>query len=142
MIKREYHTKRECAQCWITEDWNTIQSDVLDKSKLTCYKSVNPEDYGYEDYEGDLIEDIGEPMWSFWFEPRHSFDCTWIDKHRDELLDMGFVLIIEDEWDIVWGLGIDGAGFDFYEAYWIPLYEAMGLKWHDEEDEDETNADS
>ena len=28
--------------------------------------------------------------------------------------------------------GIDGAGYDFYECHWIPLYKARGLQWHDE----------
>jgi len=28
-------------------------------------------------------------------------------------------------------LGIDGAGYDFYEHHWIPLYEALGYAWHE-----------
>jgi hypothetical protein len=28
-------------------------------------------------------------------------------------------------------LGINGAGYDFYEHHWIPLYEALGYSWHD-----------
>ena len=31
--------------------------------------------------------------------------------------------------------GIDGAGYDFYEAHWTPLYKARGLHWHDERTE-------
>lgn len=27
------------------------------------------------------------------------------------------------------------SGYDFYEAHWIPLYEARGLKWHKESEE-------
>lgn len=26
-------------------------------------------------------------------------------------------------------LGIDGAGFDFYGTYWMPLYKLRGLQW-------------
>ena len=26
--------------------------------------------------------------------------------------------------------GINGAGYDFYEQHWIPLYDARGLHWH------------
>jgi hypothetical protein len=29
-------------------------------------------------------------------------------------------------------LGINGAGYDFYESHWIPLYEALGYQWHEE----------
>ena len=32
-------------------------------------------------------------------------------------------------------LGINGAGYDFYESHWIPLYEALGYNWHDKEKE-------
>ena len=30
-------------------------------------------------------------------------------------------------------LGINGAGYDFYEHHWIPLYEALGYGWHERE---------
>ena len=29
--------------------------------------------------------------------------------------------------------GIDGAGYDFYEDHWIPLYKERGIQWHDKE---------
>jgi hypothetical protein len=28
-------------------------------------------------------------------------------------------------------LGINGAGYDFYEHHWLPLYEALGYGWHE-----------
>jgi hypothetical protein len=28
-------------------------------------------------------------------------------------------------------LGVNGAGYDFYENHWIPLYLALGYQWHD-----------
>ena len=28
-------------------------------------------------------------------------------------------------------LGIHGAGYDFYQHHWIPLYEALGYAWHE-----------
>ena len=30
-------------------------------------------------------------------------------------------------------LGINGAGYDFFEDHWTPLYETLGYKWHAEE---------
>lgn len=33
-----------------------------------------------------------------------------------------------DDGDVL--LGINGAGYDFYESHWIPLYHALGLEWH------------
>jgi hypothetical protein len=31
-------------------------------------------------------------------------------------------------------LGINGAGYDFYEAHWMPLYLALGYSWHKSEE--------
>lgn|SRR6267142_1390091 len=28
-------------------------------------------------------------------------------------------------------LGINGAGYDFYEYHWTPLYNALGYEWHE-----------
>jgi hypothetical protein len=28
-------------------------------------------------------------------------------------------------------LELNGAGYDFYEHHWIPLYEALGYHWHE-----------
>ena len=28
-------------------------------------------------------------------------------------------------------LGIDGAGFNFFHHFWIPLYRLRGLQWHE-----------
>jgi hypothetical protein len=38
-----------------------------------------------------------------------------------------FAFAIDDE--LV--LGLNGAGHDFYEHHWIPLYEALGYGWHE-----------
>lgn len=129
--------KREACQLWINRDWNTINSYYLDKSKLSCYKAVDEEE------DESLAEvgayyDIGEPMWSYWFEPTDPVDSWKIDKYSSEIAGLGFVLIIDDEDQTVWGLGIDGAGFDFYESYWLPLYDLFHMHWHDD-DEEENN---
>lgn len=36
-------------------------------------------------------------------------------------------------------IGIDGAGYDFYKAHWLPLYKARGLHWHKEDKEESEN---
>ena len=38
-----------------------------------------------------------------------------------------FAFAIDDE--LV--LGIHGAGYNFFEHHWIPLYEALGYGWHE-----------
>lgn len=57
-------------------------------------------------------------------------DEYWLIE-KDGLLKMsqiGFRIYSHDDWGYFFG--IDAAGFDFYKAYWIPLYEARGLNWH------------
>lgn len=130
----KYETKREAAQAWIRQDWNTIQCNYLNKDMFSCYKLVD-DDESVEDFGG--YYDIGEPMWSYWFQPKDPVDAWKIQEMSDEVAGLGFVLIIDDEDQSVWGLGIDGAGFDFYESYWIPLYDLFGLKWHAQHGQEE-----
>ena len=51
------------------------------------------------------------------------------NKHADEVAKLGFFIFESEDWDIL--LGIDAGGFDFYDAFWIPLYKLRGLKWHE-----------
>jgi hypothetical protein len=48
-------------------------------------------------------------------------------------IDAGFLVYEPQEFD---GhiLAIDGGGYDFYESHWVPLYLALGLKWHENEE--------
>ena len=43
--------------------------------------------------------------------------------------ECGFRIFESEEFGYFFG--IDGAGYDFYEQHWLPLYKARGLKWHD-----------
>ena len=58
------------------------------------------------------------------------FDVEWILSHKKKVSELGFRIFEIEEGFL---LGIDGAGYDFYEAHWIPLYKARGLQWHEEE---------
>ena len=85
---------------------------------------------GSEDFEveRDDILPMWGTLWSFgdgaddyWAEDLDGIQC---------LSDCGFRVYEHDEWGYFFG--IDGCGYSFYEAHWIPLYKARGLKWHDE----------
>lgn len=67
--------------------------------------------------------------WSTLFAPRDACDKEWTLEHADEVGNLG-LFVFESE-DFGYLLGIDGAGFDFYEALWVPLYQARGLQWHE-----------
>lgn len=70
-------------------------------------------------------------MWSF----GDSADDWWLEEQDgiEKMEECGF-RVYEHE-DYGYYFGIDGAGYDFYDAHWIPLYKARGLQWHDEDDE-------
>lgn len=64
-------------------------------------------------------------MWSF----GDSADDWWLeDGDGIEIMSKcGFRIYESDEFGYFFG--IDGAGYDFYDAHWIPLYKARGLQW-------------
>lgn len=72
------------------------------------------------------------PMWSTLWTFSESLDEDWTLRNLDKVAECGFRIYQDDETGDVY-LGIDGAGYDFYEAHWEPLYEARGLQWHSEE---------
>lgn len=83
------------------------------------------------DIQREDIVPVWGTMWSF----GDKIDEYWLEE-RDGLhlmSDCGF-RIYENE-DYGYFFGIDGAGYDFFEQHWIPLYKARGLKWHDDADE-------
>lgn len=49
------------------------------------------------------------------------------------MADCGFRIYEQEDYGYIFG--IDGAGYDFYDEHWCPLYKARGLRWHDEEGE-------
>ena len=73
------------------------------------------------------------PMWGTLWSFGDASDERWADESLDEIAACGFLVYETDDDEIF--IGIDGAGYDFYEAHWIPLYKARGLEWHEEEDE-------
>ena len=83
-----------------------------------------------EDMELDHYD--GLPMWGTMWSFDDSCDDYWLTDLEGirKMSFCGFRIYEHDEWGIFFG--IDGAGYDFYEAHWIPLYKARGLKWHDE----------
>lgn len=77
------------------------------------------------------------PMWGWLWQFGDGIDDEWIDGTFAEegepsglqvLADCGFRIYESEEYGYFFG--IDGAGYDFYEDHWIPLYKARGLQWH------------
>lgn len=82
--------------------------------------------------EFEACRDTYLPMWGTLWSFGDTCDDYWLEHGGLQLMaDCGF-RIYEQE-DLGYIFGIDGAGYDFYEAHWIPLYKARGLRWHDSE---------
>ena len=56
-------------------------------------------------------------------------DAEWIRRNIEVVEEIGFAVYDCEYCGIL--LGINGAGFDFYDSYWKELYLARGFKWHE-----------
>ncbi len=74
--------------------------------------------------------DVVLPMWGTMWSFNNFLDEEWLNnkENRKIMADCGFRVYEQEDYGYIFG--IDGAGYDFYEAHWIPLYKARGLKWH------------
>ena len=70
------------------------------------------------------------PMWGTMWSFEDWTDEYWADNEGgiEKMSKLGFRIYRHEEWGLFFG--IDGAGYDFYEAHWEPLYKARGLQWH------------
>lgn len=81
----------------------------------------------------DVEYDDTLPMWGVMWQFGDSCDEYWLECLDGIRLmsECGFRIYEHDEWGYFFG--IDGAGYSFKEAHWMPLYRARGLQWHDKE---------
>lgn len=90
----------ECGECEGCADESTCKNPDID----------------WEDFRTALIEALQES------------GCEDAEFHSAGYSEINGILGIEIEGDLY--LGINGAGYDFYESHWIPLYQALGYSWH------------
>ena len=123
-----YETKRDAAHAWVNEDFIPVPVSVAEKlmeySDYSDFLEITPHDEDDEDFE------YGLPMWSTMWAFGLRIDEDWARENLEEIGKCGFKIFESEDYGIV--IGIDGAGYDFYEDHWIPLYDARGLKWHEE----------
>lgn len=76
------------------------------------------------------------PMWGTMWSFGDSCDDWWLEEDDgiNKMSECGFRIYESEEFGYFFG--IDGAGYDFYESHWIPLYKVRGLQWHNTEKED------
>lgn len=100
-----------------------------------AYVEINGQNHkiSLDDLEVERYSQL--PMWGTVWTFGNAFDNRWLDseENRQAMANCGFRIYESNELDYFFG--IDGAGYDFYDAHWIPLYKARGLQWHDKKDE-------
>ena len=92
--------------------------------------------YAEED-DFDVERDDVLPMWGTMWSFGDNVDDWWLEKNGglQAMSNCGFRIYESEEFGYFFG--IDGAGYDFYESHWEPLYKARGLQWHDPMAEEE-----
>ena len=102
-------------------DGETVYKITLDNGKETKY--LTPDEFEVDRY--DLL-----PMWGTMWSFGDSADDWWMEEDNgiEKMSACGFRVYCSEEFGYFFG--IDGAGYDFYEAHWIPVYKARGLQWH------------
>lgn len=147
-------TIEEATKKWMGE-WNAIPQDLIKKaypmmeedglstlsSRTECSHCGEVKFTKNEDDESictncDEVDSettqYGLPMWGTMWTFGTNLDDEWVKENLDIMNECGIWVFESDELGIL--LGIDGAGYDFYESHWIPLYKARGLQWHKEEE--------
>jgi len=134
----------EACKLWVQRDFSSIPTDLLVKAygvgdeidvvapTFEDWWEENKDDYEDEDEGWDsYYNDVGKyPMWGYVFVPDDGCDERWIKENAEEIAKLGFTVYYTDE--LGHYLGVNGAGYNFYEAHWLPLYRLRGFRWHDE----------
>lgn len=111
------------------ESYNVFNPDFEGKAIITHDGIQMLEVYHYELEEVEYRPFL--PMWSTMWQTSMMLS-HWIENNMEKVASLGFQIYECDDLD-GYILGIDGAGYDFYTDHWIPLYDAQGLEWHNQE---------
>ena len=115
-------TIKEATRDWI-RGFNSIPQDIIMKLYKSGESIVEITPPIAEKYDTFL------PMWGTMWSFDHFFDDIWLKEKSNlqAMADCGFRIYEQEDFGYIFG--IDGAGYDFYEAHWIPLYKARGQQW-------------
>lgn len=125
----KYKSKREAAEAWVRE-FNSFPQRMI--SELMEHKPYEWREVTVMDEDEEFYDWL--PMWGTMWSFDDSVDDWWLEEGDgiEAMSKCGF-RIYESE-DYGYFFGIDGAGYNFYDNHWIPLYEARGLQWHEEDE--------
>ena len=139
--------KKDAVRLFASRDFENIPQALVMKAYPYAYEEIEVLAPTYEDWleeNGEDYEDLDDaleafqesedaspiPMWATYFHATQ--DRDWIWKNASEVWKKtGF--IVYDIPDVGICLGVNGAGYSFYDTHWLRLYDLRGLQWHDEE---------
>lgn len=111
--------KMQATKKWVSE-WNHIPTAAIEQLMRVEDVSLLTTNPPTDDFL---------PMWGTMFSFKEGLDEDWAIENPDLLEEAG--ICVYDVPSIGLVFGIDGAGYDFYESHWLPLYEKRGFTWHE-----------
>ena len=133
-------TKEEAVRDWV-RGFNAVPTRMIvklwelepeDWQEVTCAgESISAEEAASAE-EPICAEEPALPMWGTMWSFEDKADDYWLEEKGGlkMMSQCGFRIYRSEEFGYFFG--IDGAGYDFYGLHWTPLYEARGMRWHDE----------
>ena len=122
-------TIKEATQNWVRE-FNAIPQEVIEK-----LMNAGDEIEEVTPMTEEQLEEVESflPMWGTMWSFGDIMDNYWLEEKGglEAMARCGFRVYTQEDFGYIFG--IDGAGYDFYEDHWIPLYKERGLHWHTEE---------
>lgn len=117
-------------------EYDGERGEIIATPNTECDRYIIELDSSNESVEADegdfeVERDGYLPMWGTMWSFGDNCDNWWIEEKEglQAMANCGFRIYEQEDFGYIFG--IDGAGYDFYEAHWIPLYKARGLQWHD-----------
>ena len=108
---------------------NTLTVETTDQDlKDGGYNPKDMTENELDEAKNELMDQHREVIWSTLFEAKDNTIKDWILENYEKIItEAGFTIIdlskeIDGEYESGVFLGVNGAGYDFYEAHWIPLY--------------------
>jgi len=106
------------------DEWLDDTNDIhIEKRTSAVYEWLEREHY--DAINDHFYEREHYPMWNTLFEAKNKHLGERLEEMVDELYEIG-IGVIESRNSLNTMLFINGAGYDFYEAHWIPLYQLLG----------------
>ena len=112
---------------------NTLTVEPTDKEVLDNYNKKSMTEDELEDAKMEMMDTQREVMWGTLFEAKDKDVAEDIIDNSDAIIsDAGFTIINlsrenEGEYETGVFLGVNGMGYDFFDAHWIPLYKILGV---------------